>query len=97
MRYNKLKTRTSPSGERYLETPTLTRVPISENDIYIEVTTTDRLDLISFNYYGTPEFWWLIANANGIGKGTMYVKEGAILRMPSTTTGVSSYNNEMGY
>ena len=92
MRYNKIQIKTSPTGKRHQETVSLPTVPKFESDLYIEVTTTDRLDLISYKYYGTIHYWWLIANANGVGKGTLAIQEGGILRIPSNPQSVSAYS-----
>ena len=96
MRYNKAQIKRGPTGKRHQESVSLSRVPLSENDMYIEVTTTDRLDLISYKYYGTIEYWWLIANVNGVGKGTMAIQEGGILRLPANPQSVSGYSNGVG-
>lgn len=58
----------------------------STNDIYIITTPGDRLDLLSFRYYGTVSYWWIIAQANtnsNVGKGTMVIPAGLQLRIPT--------------
>ena len=39
-------------------------IPHSENDIYIITRDSDRLDLLANKYYGTPNLWWILAQAN---------------------------------
>ena len=41
-----------------------------------------RLDLLSNEHYGTPSYWWIIAEANGIGKGSMHIPVGMQIRIP---------------
>ena len=57
-------------------------IPRHENDLYILSVDGDRLDLISNRFYGTPKYWWVIALANNMGKGTLFVTPGAQLRIP---------------
>ena len=58
-------------------------------DQYIQVTQTDRLDIIAQKYYGDKSLWYVIANANNVGKGTICIHKGTILRIPSRT-GIAS-------
>lgn len=53
-------------------------------DIYIEAIAMDRLDSLAFMYYDDVTLWWVIAQANGIGKGTMNVEPGQIIRIPNS-------------
>ena len=57
-------------------------IPKSPNDIYVITVTGDRLDLIANQYYGSPEFWWIIASANSVGLGTTALESGIQLRIP---------------
>jgi len=90
MRYNQAKLKTNTLGSRYQESTLISRIPFSSNDQYVQVSVTDRLDLISHQFYGTRSFWWVIAAANSIGKGTMAIQEGAILRLPANPSAVSA-------
>tara|TARA_R110002153_G_scaffold100529_2_gene236464 strand:+ start:977 stop:1264 length:288 start_codon:yes stop_codon:yes gene_type:complete len=95
MRYNKAKQQRDGTGNRYQETTIIPKMHLSDRDQYIEVSVTDRLDLISNQFYGTPQFWWVIAAANNLGKGTLAIQTGAILRLPANpstiATGMSGY------
>jgi len=57
-------------------------IPRSINDIYILTTPGDRLDLLAKNYYGDVGYYWMIAQANGIGKGSLTIPVGVQLRIP---------------
>jgi len=59
-------------------------IPRSGNDLYIISRTGDRLDLLANRFYGTPEAWWILAEANQIGKGTLVVPPGIQLRIPDS-------------
>lgn len=52
----------------------------------------DRLDLLAVEYYGDETFWFVIARANGLGKGSMAVPPGRVIRIPyySEYTGIAS-------
>lgn len=56
----------------------------SEFDNYVEITTVNatRLDLISYLYYQTPEYWWILALANNI-LDPFNIPVGTILRIPA--------------
>jgi hypothetical protein len=58
-------------------------VPLSPDDTYIETTSLDRLDKLAYIFYDDSTLWWIIASANGLGKGSLIVPEGTKLRIPS--------------
>ena len=90
MRYKKSATKRTPSGTRYKESTIVPNIPITQDDRYVEVSITDRLDLLAHTYYGNRNFWWIIAAANGIGKGTLYIQSGTILRLPANPIVIAS-------
>ena len=90
MRYSKGSLKRKSDGVRYKESTIIPEIPVSTNDRYVEVSVTDRLDLIAHTYYGDRNFWWIIAAANGIGKGTLYIKAGVILRLPDNPIAIAS-------
>ena len=53
-----------------------------ETDIYIQAREGDRLDNLAYVYYRDVKLWWVIAQANHIGKGSMHVKPAQLLRIP---------------
>ncbi|MBM5787803.1 MAG: hypothetical protein FJ375_03685 [Pelagibacterales bacterium] len=69
--------------KRYLSTTIYPKIKPNNNDIYIIVDNTDRLDLLANKYYNNSEFFWIIAVANNINNGDMYLKEGTQIRIPS--------------
>lgn len=70
--------------ELYLETVNQTPVDESELDRYHKVLKEEenRLDIISNKYYGTPEYYWVIALGNNL-IDPMVVRPGEILRIPN--------------
>jgi hypothetical protein len=50
------------------------------------------LDNLAFKYYKNPSLWWIIAQANNIGKGKLSVPAGLQLRIPiNVTTILNNY------
>lgn len=79
------------TGKFYHETVPQTFITRSEEDQYIVVTdiNENRLDIIANEYYGTPNYWWVIAQANYI-IDPFDVPVGTQLRIPPT---ISLYIN----
>jgi len=94
MRYRKVKYKRNTTG-RFLESYEIPNIPVHTDDSYVEVSVTDRLDLISNQFYGTPAYWWIIAHANALGKGTLAIQKGGILRLPANPVAIA--NNMSGY
>ena len=72
---------TNIESSRYLTT----RYPKSERlqgDFYLFSRSGDRLDLLAQKFYGDVRRWWIIANANNLGKGTLMVPPGLQIRIP---------------
>ena len=45
------------------------------SDVLLIATEGDRCDLISQEYYGTPDFWWYVASVNNLKSITYTVNE----------------------
>lgn len=58
------------------------KIEFDDSDIYIITNIGDRLDLLASKYYNDVNLWWMIAQANHIGKGTLNVIPGTQLRIP---------------
>ena len=84
-RYLTTKQIKDENGRRRAETTILPVPPTVSSDTYIEITTPERLDTLANRFYGDSELWWVIAVANGLGKGTLYIPENTRLRLPSNT------------
>ena len=70
-------------GSRVYKTTIYPDIDRHESDVYIDAISGDRLDSLAFMYYDDVTLWWVIAQANGIGKGTMNVEPGQIIRIPN--------------
>jgi hypothetical protein len=82
-RYRDLYRLIYSDGIEMLETQNRIIIPKSVNDTYYTVVSdsANRLDLISYNHYGTPLYWWVIAYASNI-MDPMTIPVGTVLRIP---------------
>lgn len=75
-------TQDNKTKRRYYLTTALTEIERSDTDIYINVRKGDRLDLLATIYYGNATDWWIIALANGLGKGSIVISKNMQIRIP---------------
>ena len=72
----------------------------TKNDTMIVSQEGDRLDLLAKEFYGDTVFWFVIARANNLGKGSLVIPPGRIIRVPyyqeysQIKTMVTQYNEE---
>jgi len=52
------------------------------NDTKILSQEGDRLDLLAKEFYGDESLWFVIAKANNLGKGSMNIPGGMVIRVP---------------
>ena len=52
------------------------------SDVYMITNSADRLDLISYQYYGDTRFWPILARANRLHTATIRPPIGFRLRIP---------------
>ena len=84
MRYNNtINLQTADNKTRY---STVIIPSAFDNETAIRTTTLDRLDKIAYDFYQDATLWWVIAAANGIGKGTLVVPVNTRLIIPSIAT-----------
>ena len=75
--------------EKY-ETTTYPKFDRHEEGIYIITRKLERLDLLATRYYGDSRWWWIIALANNLGKGTLDVPMGRQIRIPFPLTDLTA-------
>jgi hypothetical protein len=80
--------------KRKLSTVIIAPQPVTTSDVYIQILGAERLDKLALLFYENASLWWVIAAANGLGKGTLLVPGGINLRIPSITN-TQSYINEI--
>ena len=86
-KYRRIIPTTNNISGTYTETFNQTVVESTKQDQFHTVTMEEenRLDIISFNYYQTPEYSWIIALANNM-VDPFIVNVGTILRIPPITS-----------
>ena len=78
-RYKDVK-RFTENGIQIVATADLPDIDEKNTDILLIATQGDRCDLISQQYYGTPDFWWFIASINKLKSNN--IEAGTQLRVP---------------
>jgi nucleoid-associated protein YgaU len=74
---------TNTKGPKYYTTGILNSIPEEEIPFYYTAVEGDRLDVLSNRFYGTPEYWWVIAKANNLANGTIAVSVARQLFIPN--------------
>lgn len=80
--------------KRRIETWIIQTPPANSSDLYIQITSPDRLDILADKLYGDQSLWYIIAQANALGKGSYHVPAGKILRIPNQS-GLQDYINNV--
>ena len=82
MRYENIPIKITPEGKRVTRSTIYPPIPRKESDIYVRTTAGDRVELVAYQFYGNVNLWWLIAEANAVGKGSFALPVGTLLRIP---------------
>lgn len=70
------------NGKRYYSTVIPTD-PVEESFIYqYTARIGDRWDTIAYKYLGNAALWYVVANANGLLNGSIFIKPGTIIQIP---------------
>jgi len=79
-------------GFFFFDTPYFILPEVSDGDVFLTIDSSyvGRLDLISYDYYGDPELWWVIALANGLDDIPNDVSLNLKIRIPDPSK-VSDY------
>jgi len=92
-RYSTTITGSSYNGKRFYNTTIYPIIYPSQNDIYIISKETDRLDFLSLKYYKDKTLWWIIAQANNLGKGSLSIPTGIQITIPNPSNIDQILNN----
>lgn len=82
MRYRNIPIKNDESGKRVTRSTLYPPIPRKQSDVYVRTTIGDRVEMLAFKYYGDVNLWWLIAQANDIGKGSFAIPAGSLIRIP---------------
>ena len=81
-RYSRIQ-RYSKNGITRIGTSNRPTFEEKNSDILLIAVDGDRCDLLSAEYYGTPELWWYIASVNNLKSNN--IEAGTQLRVPIST------------
>jgi nucleoid-associated protein YgaU len=78
------------NGKRFFRPTIFPQINVNENDTVITVREGDRLDLLAHRFYNDSTLWWIIAEANHLVNGSLFVEPGTIIRIPSNVAEIMS-------
>jgi len=81
-RYDDVPLRINKKGQRVLVSTLYPQIPLSDEDKFVYPKDGDRLDNLAFRYYNDASLWWVIAQANGLGKGRTILNPNFKIRIP---------------
>ena len=84
------KRRDKENSRLFYSTIIYPKIDRDPNDIYIRTRVGDRLDNLAFEYYRDVTLWWIIAQANAMGHGTIALEPGIQIRIPMNTDKIIS-------
>lgn len=67
----------------------------SADDIVINVSEYDRLDVLAEQFFNDPTLWWVISVYNNISEPSLYVNNRTYLRIPNDIQKVFSKIKEL--
>jgi len=80
----KIKTYSKSDGKTSNTIALISEINIKSYQIHT-VNSSERIDIISKQYYGTPDYYWLIALVNNIDDFIVDFKKGKTLIIPDLT------------
>lgn len=92
-RYSTARLQRDANETRKFSTIIVPTAPLSSGDVYIQTTSVERLDKLANIFYQDASLWWIIAAANGLGKGSYMVPQNTRLRIPPYT-GIQNVIND---
>lgn len=94
-RYQGIKILKDDNGKRYFKSIKYPDIPVSDNDIYFISVIGDRLDNISFDYYGSTDYYWIIAVANSLRCDSLFMEAGTQIRVPADIQAIKREFNKI--
>jgi len=92
-RYDDILLKFNKKGQRVLVPTIYPTIPISDNDQFVYPQDGDRLDNLAYKYYNDASLWWVIAQANELGKGRTILNPNFQIRIPGNiTTIIANFN-----
>ena len=89
-RYSSTPQKMNKKGQRVLVPTLYPTIPLSDSDRFIFPKDGSRLDNLAFKFYNDASLWWIIAQANGLGKGRTILNPNFQIRIPGNVTQIIS-------
>jgi len=64
------------------------KIPLRDDDVYMFPDDLERCEHLAFKFYGDQSLWWIIAQANNIFDGSIYLDTSKQIRVPVNISGV---------
>ena len=94
-RYQTIPTQKTNEGITIYSQTYYPEIELREDDIYIITSTTDRLDLIAYDFWGDESYWWVVAMVNNLECDSFFPPVGIQLRVPKDITSIiNTFNKE---
>ena len=94
-RYDLTPQKINKKGQRVLVATIYPEIPLSDEDQFIFPKDSERLDNVAFRYYNDASLWWVIAQANGLGKGRTILNPNFQITIPGNITKIISDFNSL--
>ena len=85
-RYDESTILRDENGTRYLNRIKYPTIPLRDSDILVKGLFGQRIENLAHKFYGNVEFWWIIARANEMKNGSMYLVPGKEYRIPQNVS-----------
>ena len=94
-RYDDILLKFNKKGQRVFVPTLYPEIPLSDEDQFIYPKDGERLDSVAYKQYGDPSLWWVIAQANGLGKGRTVLNPNFQVRIPGNITKIIANFNAL--
>ena len=81
-RYSSTPRKINKKGQRVLVSTLYPTIPLTDSDQFVYPKDGSRLDNLAFKFYNDASLWWVIAQANGLGKGRTILNPNFQIRIP---------------
>ena len=78
------------TNNRVMKTTLYPEIKVADGDQFVYPIEGERLENMSYRFYGDSSLWWIIAKANGIRDGSFGLKPDEKLRIPSNVPQIIS-------
>lgn len=78
-----LKIQKDDSGTPYYATILPSKIPADTFQLSVVARAGERFDTLAVRYYKDATRWWIIAKANGLVNGSIFIPAGKTIIIPS--------------